>query len=567
MSNFKTLAQYFSDRRLFVVPYYQRGYKWSLQKNEKRGDLHLRLLLTDFKREFNSAIRDGKIIPNYEYHLQGITTKQTANEIELVDGQQRTTSLFILFCLFKSKGLSLSFSLENKMKYNVRDAANKVLQGFLKGKCEGDEQVQDIAALKKAWRICEEELLGVNDLELFGEFIQNNIKIIYITLDHNQDETKVFSMMNQDKAEMSQTDLIKSNILREASRQVYHEISQQQGENQLDGLEWQINQLRTKYATEWDDWRKWWEDERHFSFAKMIALPSKPKDPEPNLAILFKLYQRYVQDDKTKDNDNGLFEYFKDKIAATEDSNIQALQVWERLRLLQNIIQEWFESHEIYNYLGLLFKGSGLIGRGREEKLLELINRYLENKNGFIKEVRNQYIKIIFEETTKEDFLKSLLNELDAYHQLYTPVCRQLLRMNAMMANKQKHKFEFDLYEEDNLKKKDIDVDKTRSLEHIKPQTYVNLNLSEGELMHLNSLTNTIGNLVLVPRGLNSKLSNWSFHEKKEILFKEILNISTKNQGLWLHTLSVFGSKSDWLAEEIESNKRAFTTDFNDFFK
>ncbi len=109
MSNFKNLSEYFSDTRKFVVSYYQRGYKWSLQKNTKRGDLHLSLLLQDLKSEFQNALREEKIIPNYEYYLQGITAKESTTEIELVDGQQRTTSLFILFCVLKNKGMQLFY--------------------------------------------------------------------------------------------------------------------------------------------------------------------------------------------------------------------------------------------------------------------------------------------------------------------------------------------------------------------------------------------------------------------------------------------------------------------------
>ena len=48
--------------------------------------------------------------------------------------------------------------------------------------------------------------------------------------------------------------------LREASRQLFSELSE---ELNNEGLEWQINQLRSKLATEWDDWRKWWENKKH----------------------------------------------------------------------------------------------------------------------------------------------------------------------------------------------------------------------------------------------------------------------------------------------------------------
>lgn len=561
MSNFKNLSEYFSDTRKFVVPYYQRGYKWSLQKNTKRGDLHLSLLLQDLKSEFQNAIREEKIIPNYEYYLQGITAKESTTEIELVDGQQRTTSLFILFCVLKNKGMQLRFDLDNKFNYAVRTDANDVVQGFLKGICVGDDNVQDIAALKKAWHLCDKATADFENLQLFTDFLQENIKIIYIKLDKNQDETKVFSMMNKDKAEMTQTDLIKSNILREASRQLFSELSE---ELNNEGLEWQINQLRSKLATEWDDWRKWWENKKHISFCAMLELKNNAKDSEPNLSLLFKLYIK-LYGGKLYDFENGMFEYFKDKIADKEETVIEAIEVFEKLRLLQNILQEWYDNTNIYNYLGLVFKGCGL--KQKEDKLIELINEYKTNKNTFTQSLKKEYIKQILDETSKEDFIKSILDDKDVYHNKYTIAARQLLRMNVMRTNKQNQKFDFTLYEEQSYNQPaDFEKGNKRSLEHIKPQKYKNVTkLSSRELERLEKLTNTIGNLVLVPSGLNSKLSNEAFHQKKKIVFESI-NFESKNYGLWLHTLEIFGSHSDWLRKEIENNKKVFENEFNTFF-
>lgn len=81
----------------------------------------------------------------------------------------------------------------------------------------------------------------------------------------------------------------------------------------------------------------------------------------------------------------------------------------------------------------------------------------------------------------------------------------------------------------------------------------------------LESKTNTIGNLVLIPKGLNSMLSNRPFLEKKRIVFQEMLKEGNK-YGLWFHTLSVFGQYSEWQLNEIEANRKVFENSFNHFF-
>jgi len=556
-SNFKSIKEYFSDSRLFVVPYYQRGYKWSLQKNAKRGDLHLNLLLQDLISEFKNAVRKGIIVKNYEYYLQGITVKETDLSIELVDGQQRTTSLFIILCVLKNLGADVSIELDNKLKYDVREAANDVLQQFISGTVEGDENIQDIAALKEAWKLCYSQLKKVDNLALFTEFLLNHIKVIYIKLDNLQDEAKVFSMMNKDKAEMTQTDLIKSNILREASRQLYND-------NQAhDGLEWQINQLRTKLATEWDNWRKWWENKDHVEFCRMISIQySKAEEPDlSKLLELFKKSQEINIDDNKKVN---LFEYFKSIVADKEAVVIEAIEVFDAVKLIQNILQEWYQDVKIYNYLGLLFKGCGL--EHKEDVLLQLIKDYIQERENFSGKVKSLYVENILETSSPKMLVDTIVNHNDAYHNMYTIVSRQLLRMNVERTSYKKQKFDFSLYEENSYNSEEVDVATKRSVEHIKPQKYIHHSLNPQDLEDLNKLTNTIGNLVLIPRGLNSILSNKSFDDKKKEVFRELTDSKENKYGLWLHTLSVFGSKSDWLKKEIDDNKNLFINEAKAFY-
>ena len=109
--------------------------------------------------------------------------------------------MFILLSCLQQIGVTNdSIQLKSKLLYKVRKAADKTLQGFIVGKCKGDESIQDIAALKKAWRLCQETVNQLDAPKLFGRFLLENIKIIYIKLDEHQKEAEVFSMMNKAKA-------------------------------------------------------------------------------------------------------------------------------------------------------------------------------------------------------------------------------------------------------------------------------------------------------------------------------------------------------------------------------
>src|SRR4051812_9773821 len=70
----------------FYVPAYQRGYRW--------GEAEVTNLLDD--------IWESRGRP---YYLQPIVVKKKGDEWELIDGQQRLTTLFLIFQYMKKEGL------------------------------------------------------------------------------------------------------------------------------------------------------------------------------------------------------------------------------------------------------------------------------------------------------------------------------------------------------------------------------------------------------------------------------------------------------------------------------
>lgn len=88
METKKSIAQYIgkSSDKIFVVPSYQRGYKWGVPHNDGRNDA--RILVEDILDAYKSQ--------REEYFIQGVTVYEKDNKVYLVDGQQRTTTIFLL---------------------------------------------------------------------------------------------------------------------------------------------------------------------------------------------------------------------------------------------------------------------------------------------------------------------------------------------------------------------------------------------------------------------------------------------------------------------------------------
>ena len=92
----------------FFVPAYQRGYRW--------GEVEVTNLLDDI-----SMSNYGK-----PYYLQPIVVKKHGDEWELIDGQQRLTTLFLIFQYMKHEKLQ-----RRGAKYSLRYETREGSAGYL----------------------------------------------------------------------------------------------------------------------------------------------------------------------------------------------------------------------------------------------------------------------------------------------------------------------------------------------------------------------------------------------------------------------------------------------------
>lgn len=572
-----------------VVPSYQRGYKWSLLRTDS-GDTHLERLLNDLAAAAEK--------PEEEYHLQGVTVKQEAGEIELVDGQQRITSVYLLLLYAHAHGVSgLDMLLMRedrlpRLDYRVRDELKDWLRAKLTGEHMIDpardnrkvSDIQDIAAFHRAWEQLAQAMEKVLSLDSFVAFVLKRVKLICVRLHEGLSPTKVFSMMNNEKAVMSKSDLVKAKLLSDASR------ADGIGTEASDEGEWQINQRRSQYAREWDRWRQWWENEKHHRFfERFLGTPQN----EPKMAWLLRFYLSQVGS-----KPDALYSELELRIQAN------APGVFEEIRTTQEILEEWYDDAEIYNALGLLFYG-GTSGAVRERTLLGLFKRYLRTKIDFankaMEEAQWSLIPREGDESPREaahNVLNGLLQENVYDGPFKEHVFRQLLRMNVALLPKNE-RFPFEQYHV-----------AERSLEHIQPKSKVIRKLSQGwqsdddyaqelaftqeqvkeridagyiDLRDADSgiSEHCIGNLVLLNKGDNSAVGTKDLRRKREILFDRL-----RRGNLLLHTLKVLSKTfvrdenipsvevqanklfddDQWTVEDIIGYRRDFEQNFREYY-
>ncbi|AND79231.1 DUF262 domain-containing protein [Streptococcus pantholopis] len=186
------------------IPEYQRPYRWSSRSVDT--------LFTDTYEAFKSKIdeyRLGSVI----LHKEESETKKYNPRYNLVDGQQRTTTLSILLFALGEDSQAL---LNEGYSISSRDSIQN-----------------NFALLQK--RIKE---LSEDERDKYKRFLKENCKVVKIVTDSEQEAFQFFDSQNSRGKALKPHDLLKSYHLREMTRESEQEkialISQWEDTNQND---------------------------------------------------------------------------------------------------------------------------------------------------------------------------------------------------------------------------------------------------------------------------------------------------------------------------------------------
>ena len=226
----------------FVIPSYQRPYVWS--------DMEVKKLLGDFYKAYQKDKESN-------YYIGTILTKETADEAELIDGQQRFTTLWLIAFVFwtKKSGSDIEKILKTpdgklKMSFEIRTEVSNYLYSLINNRETTEEAIlntQDHPYLKNIARALTtiqsliDEEVQESELKDFGNYIYHRVHLIKNTTPEKIDLNKLFSTINSAGVQLEQTDIVKSNLL--------NQIDENENENEkvLYGKIWEACEDMTNF--------------------------------------------------------------------------------------------------------------------------------------------------------------------------------------------------------------------------------------------------------------------------------------------------------------------------------
>jgi len=467
----------------FFVPRYQRGYRWGKQEiTELLDDI---FQYYDATKPNNSEKKAGNF-----YCLQAIVVKakewnnntvETISGWELIDGQQRLASLFIILTYLedirqfydnKTEIYTIDFEtrenckpfFQNKEFVNKIDDSNVDFYHISKGY----EYVKDWFGDKLKYRL--DILKTILNTESNVSIIWYEAKSGNIILNQEDDSIDLFTRLNEGKIPLTDAELIKALLL--------------QGDRYPTADERYVKQRLFEIASEWDEIEAALQDEQMWFF-----LNDTNYQPASKIEFIFRLLAQQWNEEKddklipyeAKDRKPKHFEYlvfdrylskkhydFIENTNANKDILDPVNEIWKEIKEMFSVFSEWYEDHTLYHYIGYLIAIDNV---KKEKTIKDLLSKHI-SKTDFVKYLKRKIALTINFKKRKDNSseLKALSDF--SYGDDNSEIIKILLLLNIetlIRYNRENARFPFHLY-----KKEEIN-----SIEHIHPQNPDNIDADE----------------------------------------------------------------------------------------
>lgn len=447
-SNKINLGKYIRNRTI-EIPCYQRGYIWGKKHDGSRDSVTY--MLDTLKKGFDNNKKD--------IFVQGITIGNSLDSpvYNVIDGQQRSTFFYLLLKTLGDSAFNIKYESTRGAELEVSESPQKWLDEFSADtNCDENqkEPTQDVFFFKKTVRLIKSHELFNDKHHDVIEYLYDHIFFLIIPIQEKL-AVSTFTMMNGNKANMADYELIKADLLRRASLGTG-------GYTNKMASEWDNISLRSRYAHEWDRWLHWWNQKE----VQQMYNCSNP------MGWLLKT----VFD--VKNESDNLFRAYENYLDSTKNVAKAAKNLFGQLRECQHRFEIAYIDAVQYNQFGIIMR---FIDRP-EDKIKFIKNQFASSTvpDVEVKDLHTLYNLLLLGFTytmiSKNDldqdyvgkYLKSITDG-NLYHTGSELAYRYLLVRNVERDSELDRKFDFSIWS-------------NRSLEHVYPKSKV-LHVENNEIL------------------------------------------------------------------------------------
>ncbi len=545
----------FDTKFWFVVPEYQRSYVW------QKDNVHE--LLTDLLTAFEEK-------PKNDYFLGSLVLKNLSNdsfgEYEVLDGQQRLTTFFILMAvirdlisdddskivlqktIYQKKNKIAGIPQRVRITYNIRDNVSEFIEKIIVSE-NGTTNDSLIHSFKDKENISIQNMISATctiktvlqtktTLAEFAAFIFQQCLFIYVSTESSEDAFRLFTILNDRGVPLTHADILKSENIGALTSQFSDLDSKKRSEKIRD------------FAKMWEELEARHNDkfDRFLNFIRTIYIKEKAQS---NLLEEFnnkiynssnQLLQRGVETFEIISEYDEIYDCIINltNVKSNEYKNLITIMkvAYHSNDWIPPILyyyKKYHEAHLVEFLKKIEYKYTsdwvcGITPTLRLESMNKVL-RAIENSTTASEVINNT--DLFSHDQKMEDHFKSRLKD-DIYHERYSKFIA--LKLDFLLSSNDAHIADHGII----------------SLEHVLPQNpHANSkwrsNFSDEEHKYWKD---KIANLVLLSRRKNSSLGNLDFEDKREKYFNTRMDHFKTNK--------VFLEKTnEWSSSVLEKRQKA----------
>lgn len=550
--------------KMFIIPDYQRPYSWDEEKCET--------LWTDLVDFY-----ENKIYNNDEYFLGTIVTCKTSEGLEIIDGQQRITSITLLLrvlyqqlenttiknksvvglmnkiapCIWNTNEITGDVDDKNDIHIKSKVLTEDVKDIFHNIIINGVDLLSNREDLytknSKFFYNKSENFAKTNPTEWYNLIISvlNRTIILPIECDNFDMGLTIFSTLNDRGMPLSDSDIFKAQMykLLKTDKEKSEFIDKWKNlEDELKKCNMSINDIfryythiiraRESIVDKEIGLRKFYSDNNYHIFKSDSQLID-------NLYILAKFWTKIYQMDYTTKDDIAVIS--KETFKYIHCLYLYPNEYWKYIVsvfYMSNRESDSFETNfyifirKLLSFLFLKFSEKPTVNYIKDPIFKACVKVWKKDDENIFTDKNDNNISF-----DDEAYIKSKINDLCTYK-----ISKAVILLKTY------------LFEDQD----DLIQDNKFDVEHIFPRKWQNTNFEGWERKDADKYLEMFGNKIILERKLNIEAGNGFFAKKKEKYaqskYKEVLNLSKY-------------PKRAWLKEDIEERNEEFVKTIYDFFK